>query len=187
MVKRSKKIVPAGKTLRICGTMPRSSGPAKTITRTVSFRTRWSASSTKRSSGQSRVLLPAPGKTPTSSSRVCAFSFFSNASDLNRVVSDQVVRELDKTFERPEPRAAAGTRKDAHQQFASLRLLFLQQCFNYRIRCCTRPERRSSRYVLDSQRLQHIEITIDEMCSLYFFNRLRFEVREEVERTIRAT
>ncbi len=80
IVKRSKKIVPDGNSLRICDTIALSSGPAKTITRTLSFLIKWSASSTKRSSGQRRVLLPAPGKIPTSSSRAWAFSFFSSAS-----------------------------------------------------------------------------------------------------------
>ena len=37
----------------------------------------------------------------------------------------QVVRELDKTFERPKPRAVAGAWENAHQQFASLRLFLL--------------------------------------------------------------
>src|SRR5690349_23658916 len=97
-----------------------------------------------------------------------------------------MVGEFDKPFERPETRAVAGARENADQQFASLRLLFLQQCFDRRVLGGAGPERRSARDVLDSERLEHVKIPIDEMRRLYFSSRLRFEVREEVERAIRA-
>src|SRR5690242_18354342 len=96
-----------------------------------------------------------------------------------------MVGQLDEAFEGPETRAVPRSRENADQQLASLSLLFLQQRFNCRVLGWTGPERGRSRDVLDAEGLEHIEIAIDEMSGLYFFNRLRFEVREEVERTMR--
>src|SRR6185369_1597874 len=95
-----------------------------------------------------------------------------------------MIRQFGKTLERPQTRAAPSPRENPHQQFASVGFLLLQQPFNCRILHRAGPERGRSRDVLDPERFEQVEITIDEMSSLYFPRRLRFEVREKVERTI---
>jgi hypothetical protein len=60
-------------------------------------------------------------------------------------------------------------------------LIFLQHCFNRLIVRPRRLQHRSPWHILNAERFEHVEITVDEVRARSFSGGWRFEVGEKVE------